>query len=164
MRRAVDLALGKEARLVAEVRPERAQRDGPDATQRCVRVPAVDLDVDLVIESTGFFTKRDGAQKHLDAGAKRFPRMAVAYVGPDHWERGLLALFEVAFHVSEKDHPAVPLARVGEVLEELGAKEERREERLARAEQEDDDDSAAAGPIAIAVDVDEAPVTEANAS
>ncbi|MEY4121293.1 MAG: hypothetical protein RLZZ457_131 [Pseudomonadota bacterium] len=29
---------------------------------------------------------------------------------------------------------------------------------------EDDDDSAAAGPIAIAVDVDEAPVTEANAS
>ncbi len=30
-----------------------------------------DLGVDVVIESTGFFTKRDGAQKHLDAGAKK---------------------------------------------------------------------------------------------
>jgi glyceraldehyde 3-phosphate dehydrogenase len=29
------------------------------------------LEVDLVIESTGFFTDRDGAQKHLDAGAKK---------------------------------------------------------------------------------------------
>src|SRR5882672_5068920 len=29
------------------------------------------LGVDVVIESTGFFTKRDGAQKHLDAGAKK---------------------------------------------------------------------------------------------
>jgi glyceraldehyde 3-phosphate dehydrogenase len=30
-----------------------------------------DLDVELVIESTGFFTDRDGAQKHIDAGAKK---------------------------------------------------------------------------------------------
>jgi glyceraldehyde 3-phosphate dehydrogenase len=30
-----------------------------------------DLGVDVVIESTGFFTKREGAQKHLDAGAKK---------------------------------------------------------------------------------------------
>ena len=29
-----------------------------------------DLGVDVVLESTGFFTKREGAQKHLDAGAK----------------------------------------------------------------------------------------------
>ena len=34
-------------------------------------LPWRDLEVDLVIESTGFFTKRDGAQKHLDAGAKK---------------------------------------------------------------------------------------------
>jgi glyceraldehyde 3-phosphate dehydrogenase len=27
--------------------------------------------VDVVVESTGFFTKREGAQKHLDAGAKK---------------------------------------------------------------------------------------------
>jgi glyceraldehyde 3-phosphate dehydrogenase len=30
-----------------------------------------DLGVDLVIESTGFFTTREGAQKHLDGGAKK---------------------------------------------------------------------------------------------
>jgi glyceraldehyde 3-phosphate dehydrogenase len=34
-------------------------------------MPWRDLGVDVVIESTGFFTKRDGAQKHLDAGAKK---------------------------------------------------------------------------------------------
>src|ERR1043166_8112995 len=34
-------------------------------------LPWRDLDVDLVIESTGFFTNREGAQKHLDAGAKK---------------------------------------------------------------------------------------------
>ncbi|MBA3841796.1 MAG: type I glyceraldehyde-3-phosphate dehydrogenase [Actinobacteria bacterium] len=34
-------------------------------------LPWRDLEVDVVIESTGFFTSRDGAQKHLDAGAKK---------------------------------------------------------------------------------------------
>ncbi|HVW89664.1 MAG TPA: type I glyceraldehyde-3-phosphate dehydrogenase [Gaiellaceae bacterium] len=34
-------------------------------------MPWRDLEVDVVIESTGFFTARDGAQKHLDAGAKK---------------------------------------------------------------------------------------------
>jgi len=34
-------------------------------------IPWEDLGVDVVLESTGFFTKRDGAQKHLDAGAKK---------------------------------------------------------------------------------------------
>jgi glyceraldehyde 3-phosphate dehydrogenase len=34
-------------------------------------LPWADLGVDVVIESTGLFTKRDGAQKHLDAGAKK---------------------------------------------------------------------------------------------
>jgi glyceraldehyde 3-phosphate dehydrogenase len=34
-------------------------------------LPWSDLGVDVVIESTGFFTKREGAQKHLDAGAKK---------------------------------------------------------------------------------------------
>jgi glyceraldehyde 3-phosphate dehydrogenase len=34
-------------------------------------LPWRDLEVELVIESTGFFTKRDGAQKHIDAGAKK---------------------------------------------------------------------------------------------
>src|ERR1041385_2406812 len=35
------------------------------------QLPWRDLDVDLVIESTGFFTDREGAQKHIDAGAKK---------------------------------------------------------------------------------------------
>ena len=34
-------------------------------------MPWRDLGVDIVIESTGFFTKREGAQKHIDAGAKK---------------------------------------------------------------------------------------------
>ncbi len=34
-------------------------------------MPWRDLEVDVVIESTGFFTDREGAQKHLDAGAKK---------------------------------------------------------------------------------------------
>jgi glyceraldehyde 3-phosphate dehydrogenase len=34
-------------------------------------LPWGDLGVEVVIESTGIFTKREGAQKHLDAGAKK---------------------------------------------------------------------------------------------
>ena len=34
-------------------------------------LPWGDLGVDVVIESTGFFTKRDDAAKHLEAGAKK---------------------------------------------------------------------------------------------
>jgi glyceraldehyde 3-phosphate dehydrogenase len=34
-------------------------------------LPWGDLGVDLVIESTGFFADRNGAQKHIDAGAKK---------------------------------------------------------------------------------------------
>jgi len=50
-------AAGKELKVLAE-------RDPGALAWR-------DLEVDLVLESTGFFTKRDGAQKHLDAGAKK---------------------------------------------------------------------------------------------
>src|ERR671935_211689 len=34
-------------------------------------LPWRELEVELVIESTGFFTGREGAQKHIDAGAKK---------------------------------------------------------------------------------------------
>src|SRR4051812_43828859 len=34
-------------------------------------LPWGELGVDVVLESTGFFTSREGAQKHLDAGAKK---------------------------------------------------------------------------------------------
>jgi glyceraldehyde 3-phosphate dehydrogenase len=50
-------AAGRELKLLSE-------RD-PGA------LPWADLGVDVVIESTGFFTDRAGAQKHLDAGARK---------------------------------------------------------------------------------------------
>src|SRR4051794_6116885 len=48
---------GREVRVLAERDPG--------------QLPWGDLGVDVVIESTGFFTKRDDAAKHLDAGAKK---------------------------------------------------------------------------------------------
>ena len=35
------------------------------------KLPHGDLGVDIALECTGFFTDREGGQKHLDAGAKR---------------------------------------------------------------------------------------------
>lgn len=35
------------------------------------KLPWEDLGVDIVVESTGFFTNREGASKHLDAGANK---------------------------------------------------------------------------------------------
>ncbi|HYC82431.1 MAG TPA: type I glyceraldehyde-3-phosphate dehydrogenase, partial [Solirubrobacterales bacterium] len=49
--------------------------DGKELKVLSERDPAAlpwgDLGVDVVIESTGFFTKREDAAKHLDAGAKK---------------------------------------------------------------------------------------------
>jgi glyceraldehyde 3-phosphate dehydrogenase len=49
--------------------------NGKEITGLAERDPASlpwrDLEVDVVVESTGFFTGREGAQKHLDAGAKK---------------------------------------------------------------------------------------------
>jgi glyceraldehyde 3-phosphate dehydrogenase len=49
--------------------------DGSDLKVLAVREPSelpwADLGVDVVIESTGIFTKREGASKHLEAGAKK---------------------------------------------------------------------------------------------
>lgn len=47
---------GKEIKIFAETSPE--------------KLPWKDLNVDIVIESTGRFTDRAGAEKHLSAGAK----------------------------------------------------------------------------------------------
>jgi len=35
------------------------------------KLPWKDLNIDIVVESTGFFTEREGAEKHLKAGAKK---------------------------------------------------------------------------------------------
>ena len=48
---------GKRIRVTAERDP--------------AKLPHAELGIDLVLECTGFFTDRDQAQKHLDAGAKR---------------------------------------------------------------------------------------------
>jgi glyceraldehyde 3-phosphate dehydrogenase len=48
---------GKELRMLAERDP--------------AALPWGDLGVDVVLESTGFFTNREAAQKHIDAGAKK---------------------------------------------------------------------------------------------
>ena len=50
-------AAGEELRMFSERDP--------------AALPWGDLGVDVVLESTGHFTDRDGAQKHLDAGAKK---------------------------------------------------------------------------------------------
>ncbi len=50
-------AAGQEMKILAERDP--------------AALPWGELGVDVVIESTGFFTSRDGAQKHIDAGAKK---------------------------------------------------------------------------------------------
>ncbi|OGJ42479.1 type I glyceraldehyde-3-phosphate dehydrogenase, partial [Candidatus Peregrinibacteria bacterium RIFCSPLOWO2_01_FULL_39_12] len=48
---------GKEYKVFAEKDPE--------------KLPWKDIKADIVIESTGAFTKRDGAEKHIKAGAKK---------------------------------------------------------------------------------------------
>jgi glyceraldehyde 3-phosphate dehydrogenase len=48
---------GEEVRMLSERDP--------------AALPWRELGVDVVLESTGFFTHREGAQKHLDAGAKK---------------------------------------------------------------------------------------------
>jgi glyceraldehyde 3-phosphate dehydrogenase len=48
---------GKYIRVLAEKDPE--------------KLPWADMRIDVVVESTGFFTERDGAMKHIKAGAKK---------------------------------------------------------------------------------------------
>ena len=52
------------------------------ATKDPAQLPWKDLGVDIVFESTGKFTKRDDAAKHLSAGAKKVIITAPA-TGPD---------------------------------------------------------------------------------
>src|SRR5690349_7934759 len=59
---------GRELRVFAEMDP--------------AALPWGDLGVDVVVESTGHFTDRDGAAKHLAAGAKKVIISAPA-TGPD---------------------------------------------------------------------------------
>jgi glyceraldehyde 3-phosphate dehydrogenase len=60
------------------------------------QLPWKDLGVDIVIESTGFFTKAEDAKKHIDAGAKKVIVSAPAS-GAD---------FTVVMGVNERDYDA----------------------------------------------------------
>ena len=62
-----DVSLDGEDTIVIGDKPIKALaiKEGPAA------LPWGDLGVDVVVESTGIFTKRDKAQGHLDAGAKK---------------------------------------------------------------------------------------------
>jgi glyceraldehyde 3-phosphate dehydrogenase len=69
-----DSVLGPFDREV-EAREGSIAIDGNEIAMLAERDPAAlpwnDLGVDVVLESTGFFTTRDDAQKHIDAGAKK---------------------------------------------------------------------------------------------
>lgn len=60
---------GKEISFVQERNPE--------------KLPWGDMDIDIVVESTGFFTTYEGSKKHLTAGAKRVVISAPAKDEPD---------------------------------------------------------------------------------
>jgi len=102
-------AAGEEVRMLSE-------RD-PSA------LPWGDLGVDVVLESTGFFTDRDGAQKHLDAGAKKVVISAPATdpditivlgVNDDRYDPGA---HNIVSNASCTTNCVAPLAKV---LHELG--------------------------------------------
>ena len=72
-----EVRLGPRAvrgRRRARRRDDRGRGRGDEDALRARSLPACrgrDLGVEVVLESTGFFTDRAGAQKHLDAGAKK---------------------------------------------------------------------------------------------
>jgi glyceraldehyde 3-phosphate dehydrogenase len=80
-----DSVLGNLDRTI-EARPDAISVDGDEFKVLAVKDPAQlpwkDLGVDVVFESTGKFTKRDDAAKHLTAGAKKVIITAPA-TGPD---------------------------------------------------------------------------------
>src|SRR3954463_1483687 len=81
---------GKEIKVLAERDP--------------AALPWGDLGVDVVIESTGFFTDRENASKHLDGGAKK-----VVISAPAKGEDVTVALgvnFETAYDRAK--HDAIP--------------------------------------------------------
>ncbi len=69
---------GKEVRFVSEKDP--------------AALPWKDLDIDVVVESTGFFTKFDAARAHITAGAKRVVISAPAKDDPKNDTEGTVLM------------------------------------------------------------------------
>src|SRR3990170_2374980 len=58
--------------LTAKAAIERSDDEiKPFAERAPTQIPWGDVGADIVVESTGVFTSRDGAAKHLDGGAKK---------------------------------------------------------------------------------------------
>ncbi len=102
-------AAGEEVRMLSERDP--------------AALPWGDLGVDVVLESTGFFTDREGAQKHLDAGAKKVvisapatePDLTIVLgVNDDQYDAGS---HHIVSNASCTTNCVAPLAKV---LHELG--------------------------------------------
>jgi glyceraldehyde 3-phosphate dehydrogenase (phosphorylating) len=102
-------AAGEEVRMFSERDP--------------AALPWGDLGVDVVLESTGFFTDREGAQKHLDAGAKKVvisapatePDLTIVLgVNDDQYDAGS---HHIVSNASCTTNCVAPLAKV---LHELG--------------------------------------------
>ena len=81
-------------------------------------IPWADLGADIVIESTGFFTKRADAQKHIDAGAKKVIISAPAkeedvtiVIGVNH-DKYDPAAHHIISNASCTTNCVVPLAKV----------------------------------------------------
>jgi glyceraldehyde 3-phosphate dehydrogenase (phosphorylating) len=102
-------AAGEQVRMLSERDP--------------AALPWGDLGVDVVLESTGFFTDREGAQKHLAAGAKKVVISAPA-TDPDFTvvlgvndEQYHAAAHHIVSNASCTTNCVAPLAKV---LHELG--------------------------------------------
>jgi glyceraldehyde 3-phosphate dehydrogenase len=92
-----------------------------------VNLPWKELEVDVVIESTGFFTDEEGAKKHLQAGAKR---VVVSAPGKGNIEQAVCGanedrltsndLGQITSNASCTTNAVVPVAAI--LMEKLGVK------------------------------------------
>lgn len=78
---------GKDVTVVANRNPE--------------ELPWKDLNIDLVIECTGFFTNREGASKHLKAGAKK---VVISAPAKDEIDRTIVMGINENTYNHETDH------------------------------------------------------------
>src|SRR5918912_535893 len=85
------------------------------------KLPWSDLGVEVVLESTGFFTKRDDAAKHLEAGAKKvvilapFTKVAHEAVGVKHGLMTTIHAYTADQRLQDAPHKDLRRARAAAV-------------------------------------------------
>ena len=82
-----------------------------------VKLPWKDLDIDIVVESTGFFDSHDKAKSHLDAGAKRVVITApvkddMALTFTPNINTGDIAKFKITSNASCTTNAITPLISI----------------------------------------------------